>query len=272
MSDVLVEICDVKRDHIRKQKSVVSEALLLDQIKQSEPPRGFIDALKKAQNSGKFGLIAEIKKASPSKGLIREEFDPVSLAQAYKNGGASCLSVLTDEPYFQGADEFLGQARAAVDLPAIRKDFMLDPYQIIEARALGADCILLIMACLDDSIVKELKAAADELGMDALVEVHSQAEMELALKLSPALLGINNRNLKTLEVDLATTEILAPLAGEDVLLVSESGLYNHDDLQRISKVGVGCFLVGESLMREADVEAATRRLLGNETDLKSASA
>ncbi len=272
MSDVLVEICDVKREHILKQKNTVSEAILLDQAKHSDAPRGFINALKKAQNSGNFGLIAEIKKASPSKGLIREDFDPASLATAYKNGGATCMSVLTDEPYFQGADAFLEQAQATVDLPAIRKDFMLDSYQIIEARALGADCILLIMACLDDSTAAELKAAADELGMDALVEVHNQTEMERALKLAPALLGINNRNLKTLEVDLATTETLAPLAGEDVLLVSESGLYNHDDLQRMSDAGVSCFLVGESLMREPDVEAATRRLLGNETNLKSASA
>ena len=182
------------------------------------------------------------------------------------------MSVLTDQPYFQGADIFLEQARTAVDLPAIRKDFMLDPYQIIEARALGADCILLIMACLDDVEAAELKAATDELGMDALVEVHNQLEMERALKHSPTLLGINNRNLKTLDVDLATTEALAPLAGEDILLVSESGLYNHDDLQRMSAAGVGCFLVGETLMREPDVEAATRRLLGREPNLKSASA
>jgi len=272
LSDVLVEICEVKHDHIKKQKSAVSEATLLDRAKQSEPPRGFIRALKKARSSSNFGLIAEIKKASPSKGLIREDFDPASLAMAYKNGGATCLSVLTDEPYFQGADVFLEQARAAVDLPAIRKDFMLDPYQIVEARTLGADCILLIMACLDDDKAAELKAAADELGMDALVEVHNQAEMERALKLSPALLGINNRNLKTLEVDLTTTETLAPLAGEDVLLVSESGLYNHQDLQRVNNAGIGCFLVGESLMREPDVEAATRRLLGLEPNLKSASA
>ena len=272
MSDVLVDICAVKRDHIQKQKSAVSEASLLDQAKQNEPPRGFINALRKTQSSGNFGLIAEIKKASPSKGLIRKDFDPASLAVAYKNGGATCLSVLTEEPYFQGADVFLQQARAAVDLPAIRKDFMLDSYQIIESRALGADCILLIIACLDDNAAQELKTAADELGMDALVEVHNQLEMERALKLSPALLGINNRNLKTLEVDLATTETLAPLAGEDVLLVSESGLYNHQDLQRMNNAGIGCFLVGESLMREPDVEAATRRLLGLEPNLKSASA
>ncbi len=272
MSDVLVEICDVKRDYIQKQKSAVSETNLLNQAKQSGPPRGFINALNKAQNSGNYGLIAEIKKASPSKSLIREDFDPASLAVAYENGGATCMSVLTDQPYFQGADIFLEQARTAVDLPAIRKDFMLDPYQIIEARALGADCILLIMACLDDVEAAELKAATDELGMDALVEVHNQLEMERALKHSPALLGINNRNLKTLDVDLATTEALAPLAGEDILLVSESGLYNHGDLQRMSAAGVGCFLVGEALMREPDVEAATRKLLGREPNLKLARA
>lgn len=272
MSDVLVEICAKKRDHVAQQKNTVSEATLLAQANANTPPRGFINALKNAQDSGRYGLIAEIKKASPSKGLIREDFDPASLARAYKNGGATCLSVLTDAPYFQGNDAYLGQARDAVDLPAIRKDFMIDPYQIVEARALGADCILIIMACLEDSVAAELKAASDELGMDALIEVHSEEEMERALKLSPALLGINNRNLKTLEVDLAMTEKLAPMAAKEALLVSESGLYSHADIRRMSAAGIGCFLVGESLMREQDVEAATKRLLGINADLKSESA
>jgi indole-3-glycerol phosphate synthase len=260
--DVLLKICDKKRKHITKQKKNVSEATLLTKVSLNEPPRGFIKALKNAEKSDNFALIAEIKKASPSKGLIREDFDPASVARAYKAGGATCMSVLTDEPYFQGADAFLEQARAAVDLPAIRKDFMLDPYQIIEARAIGADCILIIMACLDDVQAAELKAAADELGMDALVEVHSPEEMERALNLSPDLLGINNRNLQTLEVDLTMTEILAPKAAEKALIVSESGLYSHTDLLRINAAGINCFLVGESLMREPNIEAATKRLLG----------
>jgi indole-3-glycerol phosphate synthase len=265
LSDVLVEICDKKRAHVTKQKSAVSEAALRAQISQIEAPRGFIKALKIVQDSGVYGLIAEIKKASPSKGLIRGDFDPARLAQAYQAGGATCLSVLTDAPYFQGSDAFLGEARDAVDLPAIRKDFMIDPYQIVESRALGADCILLIMACLDDSEAAELKAAADELGMDSLIEVHSAEEMERALTLSPALLGINNRNLKTLEVDLAMTETLAPMADKNALLVSESGLYTPADLLRMNAVGISCFLVGESLMREQDIEAATKRLLTKET-------
>jgi indole-3-glycerol phosphate synthase len=272
LSDVLVEICDKKRDHVAKQKSSVSETALNGLITSNEPPRGFINALKNARSSGNFALIAEIKKASPSKGLIRKDFNPASLALAYKAGGATCMSVLTDAPYFQGADAFLGQARAAVDLPAIRKDFMIDPYQITESRALGADCILLIMACLEDGQAAELKAAADDLDMDSLVEVHSPEEMERALKLSPALFGINNRNLKTLEVDISMTETLAPVAGDAALIVSESGLYTHADLLRMNAAGIGCFLVGESLMREQDVEAATKRLLDLEADLKSESA
>lgn len=261
MKDVLAEICAVKREHITKCKARVSEGELLRLASEAEKPRGFKHALDNRIGSGKPALIAEIKKASPSKGLIRADFDPSELAVAYEQGGATCLSVLTDEPYFQGSDSYLGEARKAVELPILRKDFMLDTYQITEARALGADCILLIMAALTDAQAQELEATALEHGMDVLVEVHDAKETERALKLRTRLLGINNRNLKTMDVSLATTETLKTLIPRDHTLVCESGIFTHDDIARMRRSDVHAFLVGESLMRQQDVTEATRKLL-----------
>ncbi len=264
MSDVLARICADKRRHVEASRERLPLAGLERHAAAASPPRGFKTALERRIAEGGLALIAEIKKASPSKGLIRADFDPATLARAYAKGGASCLSVLTDEPYFQGKDSYLGEARAAVDLPALRKDFMLEPYQIVESRVLGADCILLIMAALADAEARDLARLAHALAMDVLVEVHDAEELDRALAVEADLVGINNRNLKTLAVDLATTEALAPRVPRDRLLVAESGLYGHADLERMAKVGARAFLVGESLMREADVTAATRRLLGLE--------
>lgn len=263
MSDVLAKICDDKRAHIARRKRERSEADILSAAKAANAPRGFADALKSTISRGAIGLIAEIKKASPSKGIIREDFDPASLARAYRDGGATCLSVLTDTPYFQGDDAYLEQARTAVPLPALRKDFMLDPYQIVESRALGADCVLLILAALEDSEAAELESAAHEHGMDVLVEVHDRPELDRALALRSELIGVNNRNLKTLAVDIATTEDLAPLVPEDRVLVCESGIATAADIERLGEAGAHCFLVGESLMRQADVANATRALLAH---------
>ncbi len=261
MSDVLARICAEKLEHIARTKSVRPRNELEAAAKAASPPRGFAERLRAAAEGGDYGLIAEIKKASPSKGLIRADFDPPALARAYAAGGATCLSVLTDEPYFQGNDEYLVSARAAVDLPVLRKDFMLDPYQVAEARALGADCILLIMAAISDGQAAELAAATRDWDMDILVEVHDAAELERALGIDGDLIGVNNRNLKTLEVDIAMTERLAPMVPEDRTLVSESGLNTPADLARMARAGARCFLVGEGLMRQSDVTAATRALL-----------
>lgn len=265
MADVLSEICARKRETItrRRERRQLAE---LERALPAEPARGFIRALEARAAAGELALIAEIKRASPSKGLIRDDFDPEALATAYADGGAACLSVLTDEPYFQGLDEHLVAARSSVKLPCLRKDFTLDTYQVVEARTIGADAILLIMAALTDADAKTLLDLAHSLGMDVLVEVHDRAELTRALRLEARLIGINNRNLKTLRVDLGTTEALAGLVPEDRLLIAESGLRSHADLVRLAIAGARGFLVGESLMRQADVRLATRRLLGLEED------
>jgi indole-3-glycerol phosphate synthase len=262
--DVLVRICTDTRVEVAARKSRTSiESLRQTIAARGDRPRGFGMALKDATVRGKYGLIAEIKKASPSGGLIRPDFDPPTLARAYKAGGATCLSVLTEEKYFQGTPQHFRTARAAVDLPVLRKDFMLDPWQVYESRAMGADCILLIMACLTDSEARELERHARDMDMDVLVEVHDKRELDRALGLETSLIGINNRDLRTLKTDLATTEELAPLVPPDRFLIAESGIRDTADLRRLAAVGPNCYLVGESLMRQADVTAAVRALLGD---------
>jgi indole-3-glycerol phosphate synthase len=260
--DVLARICDETRAEVARRRDRTPLEAIRARAASADRPRGFAQALFGTTHAGRLGLIAEVKKASPSGGLIRADFDPAAIARAYEEGGATCISVLTDEPHFQGSPAYLAAARAACKLPVLRKDFILDPWQIYESRAMAADCILLIMAALTDDEAIELEELARNLDLDVLVEVHNSDELRRALGLQTKLIGINNRNLKTLQTDLATTEQLAPQVPPDRFLIAESGIRSNDDIERLVAAGVHCFLVGEGLMRQPDITAACRKLLG----------